>query len=126
MSHGWDPMKNDIFVILNTIFLKKIQFYSFQYSRLLCKLGKNSFFFFNILAKSRQGSLKCTYLGKILQILSFFKKVSIVLSFIVLSHSFNNVLPKNIFYRAQKRGVLYMGNFGMRGGRVFLLHSILK
>ena len=69
-------------------------------------------------------------MGKILQILSFFKKVSVVRRFIVFSNSFNNVLPKTILNRPQKRGVLYMGNFGMRGGLVtsilFIKKSILK
>lgn len=121
--------ENNIFLILKTIYIKKSQFYSFYYSRLLYKLGKNSFFS-NILVTSQQGSLRCTHLGKILQILSFFKKVSVVRRFIVFSNSFNNVLPKTILNRPQKRGVLYMGSFGMRGGLVtsilFIKKSILK
>ena len=42
MSHRWGAIKNDIFLMLNIIFLKKRQVYSFYYSKLLYKLGENS------------------------------------------------------------------------------------
>ena len=113
--------ENNIFLILKTIYIKKSQFYLFYYSRLLYKLGKNSFFS-NILVTSQQGSLRCTHLGKILQILSF-----------ILKSIYNAKLkffpiPLIMYFHKKiscadlkKRGVPYMGHLGMRGDRIFFI-----